>query len=175
MPIKFHTSNNKPAAEEYLEEDEPVEEVAPTKTKKTTAKGKTKASTPAAVAAPGRPTYTKAGRVTLFATPRGDNKPTFEGFIILDDVDIFGGALIVTLFEPKEGSKCVASGSAKIQDENGEAQVVLWVSMLEGKDDSLYALMNVNGADKKAEPWKLSLYQDENCEWRFSGAVSIPD
>lgn len=136
MPVEFHTTGNKDKAKKE------------------------------ATKAPRANEYHKVGRCTICYTPRGGNKPMFEGFLTVGD----GENYVVTLFPPKEGSKCVASGYAK----DGGAAVKFWISLLRGKEDSLYCLVNINGADKDAPPLKISLYQDDECEWYMSGTVSAP-
>ncbi|RMH43013.1 MAG: hypothetical protein D6694_07410 [Gammaproteobacteria bacterium] len=122
------------------------------------------------------------GRATIIYGAVGDSKVVAKGFL---NLAYDSHALHITLFAPKEGAseKVIASGFVKEyglapKDTEFENPVLYYITLLEGKDDSVYALMNENGAERSDPPVKLSLYTEDRVETGditiLTGKVLVP-
>jgi hypothetical protein len=127
--------------------------------------------------------YTSGGRAYIVYAPIEGRKVVARGFM---QVEAASPTLQVTLFEPKEGAseKVIASGFAKKYglppqdaEEDFDNPVVLYITLLQGQDDSVYALANYEGS-RDAPPIKLSLYVEEEIDTGdvtiMSGKVMVP-
>jgi hypothetical protein len=123
------------------------------------------------------------GRAYIVYAPIEGRKVVARGFM---QVEAASPTLQVTLFEPKEGAseKVIASGFAKKYglppqdaEEDFDNPVVLYITLLQGQDDSVYALANYEGS-RDAPPIKLSLYVEEEIDTGdvtiMSGKVMVP-
>jgi hypothetical protein len=124
------------------------------------------------------------GRAYIVYAPIEGKKIVARGFM---QVEAASPTLQVTLFTPKEGAseKVIASGFAKKyglppqdKEEEFDNPVVLYITLLQGQDDSVYALANYEGSDRDAPPIKLSLYVEEEIDTGdvtiMSGKVMVP-
>ena len=125
-----------------------------------------------------RPDYVKVGRCAITYLPTDSVKPIFRGYMYMEEQDEDGDTIATTYFitafkTNKAGSKAIASGTVKLSEDK-DCPVSFYISIMEGKDDSLYALMNPPKEEQDGEPpIKLALF-DTDHDYYFTGLVSVP-